>query len=174
MRDISINFFIIILILTIISCTSKKKNKNYEVKRKKNDNSSILRIEKFSFTNAIKGKEIWRLISELAIINNSTKLANLEKVEINYKNRYFIYSEKGKYNMKDDIAVLMDHVMIINKDNDTFYTDKLTFYSKQKKVISNSKVKFLGGNIFLTANSMVGFFDKKKFILKGNVYSEIK
>ncbi len=166
--------YLFLIVIIIISCNQKKEEK-IKVKNKtdNNEKNNLVTIEKFSFTDSEKGIIKWTLNSNRAIINNSKKTVDLEDVNIVYKNDYTISSKKGKYLMDLKIAELYDTVKITN-DNMSFLTENLKFYSNQNKIETNQGVKIYGENFYLSANKMIGFINKNKFILLGNVKSIIK
>ncbi len=161
---------VVFIFLIFFSCKNKIKN---TVKCTKNDNNSSFRLENFTFSDTFKGKTLWKLFAKKAVVNNNTQIANLDNVKIVYNNKYIIMSDKGKYNINTKIAKLFNSV-IIKCDNFTFFTNSLVFNSRIKKIYSKNKVKLMGDKILVKANSIVGFLNKKKFILKGNVYTELR
>ncbi len=173
MKNIYCSFVIFFIFMVVfISCSKKKENK--KTKEVQKENVSNIVIKKFSFTNSEKGKIKWILYSNEAVINKSTNIADLKDVKILYKNYYTILSNSAKYYMNEKKAYLKGDVEIIDNKSYIFKTQMLNFDSKANKVSTNSKIKFTGKGVYLTALSLTGFLDKHKFILKGKVYSEIR
>ena len=172
-KNIKFKIYIFCLILFIFfSCEKEKKYEKTE-KKVNNQKQSKIIINKFTFTDSSKGKLNWILSSNKAIINNKKKIIDLHKVKIIYKNKYIILSPKGKYFMNDKIAKLYDSVKILN-DNTTFLTNSLTFYGKINKIETDKKMRIENPQFCVTANSLIGFIDKNRYILKGKVKSIIR
>ncbi len=172
-KDILFKLIILISILLLFqACAKEKKRKTSDNKTQKKISSQIL-IKKFTFQDTSNGKINWTLNSEEAIIDNNKKIINLKKVNIKYKDKYIITAEKGRYYMKKKIAELYNNVKMANDDT-YFLTENLTFNSKQNKIETNNKIEILNPKFNLTANSLEGFLEKKRFILKGKVKSVIR
>ncbi len=173
LKDILFKLILFIIIISCFqACEKEKKREILDNKTQKKISSQIL-IKKFTFKDTTNGKINWILNSEEAIIDNSKKIINLKKINIKYKDKYIITAEKGKYFMKKKIAELYNNVKVLNDDT-YFLTENLTFNSKQNKIETNNKIKILNPKFNLTANSLEGFLEKKRFILKGKIKSVIK
>lgn len=162
----------VLICFILISCNSKEKKHNREKNVKRKKKSEIV-IEKFSFRDTSKGKTNWILISDKAIIDNKNKIIDLKGVNIKYRKNYKITSKSGKYFIDKKIANLYDSVKIEN-DNITFITENLKFYSNENRIETDSKIKVLNEKFSLSANSLIGYIDKNKFILSGEVKSILK
>ena len=113
-------------------------------------------------------------ITEIEILENGQKFVGTKRGEINTNNNIIIKADEFEYDKKLNILKASGKVEIINiKKNFTIYTNKITYYKDQERIIAEKGSKAIFEDQKIITAEIFNFYDFEN-ILKANKNVEIK
>ena len=157
----------------------KKSTPLISSSKEKTENQATLETRDFVYTMRNKGKKEWELKSKFAKQYEENKRIELEPVELiaydkEEKPTLILKADKGEIDLNTEDVMVAENIVITFSEKIKFTTEKLKWMAKEKKLITDEKIKLIKDNIIITGKGLEADREMERINIKEKVRIEIK